>query len=451
MVMKSFFKCSIVCVVLFMGTTLWSSENPLANATPPAPQPACPFPSGTPIFGRPLGIDYLKIIPYGYVKWEMYFDSRQNVGTRENQLIFFPQPIIRDKFGQDINDRGHWHMTAIESRFGIVMIGPKWDCITTEGAIEGDFRGPTDATISCFRLRHAFGIVKWKTGSFLFGQYWHPLFVPVCYPHTVAFSIGAPMEPQARAPQLRITQRWDWLEFIGAVSSQRDFQSTGPNGLSTEYIRNAITPNVTVELRAYGENFICGAVFDYLRLVPRLVSDLNISVCEQIPSYTVEAYLAVKFAPCSARMKGFWAENGTEQLLISGYGIRSIDPVTHRQTYSNTAAVGGWLDFSYTFHCDRMELGVFVGGTKNLGSRHRLHLDPDTNQPVVFALAGVAQNIDYVVRISPRYFYAKDPVRFGIELEWTRASYGTLTPCAKVINGVPVNNYRLLTALYYVF
>lgn len=449
--MKYWYRISLWLTVFCMASLLKASENPLANATPPAPQPACPFPSGNPIFGRPLGIESLKIIPYGYVKWEMFFDSRQNIGTRENQLLYFPAPQELDRFGNDLNDPGQWHMTAIESRFGIVMLGPKWGCITTEGAIEGDFRGPIDSTISCLRLRHAFGLVKWEKGSFLFGQYWHPLFVPLCFPHTLAFSIGAPMEPQARAPQLRLSQRWEWLEFIGSLSSQRDYASAGPQGVTTDYIRNAISPDVTLELRAYWESGACGVVVDYLRLVPRLRSDLNVSVQEHISSCTVEGYAAFKFAPCSARLKAFWSQNGTEQLLISGYGIRCIDPLTQRQTYSNTAAVGGWLDFSYTFHCDRMELGAFIGGTKNLGSRHRLFVDPETEQPIVFALAGVAQNIDYVVRISPRYFYAKDPLRFGIELEWTRASYGQMDPCAKIINGVPVNNYRLSTAFYYLF
>ncbi len=449
--MKHSYHITAFLAVFFTISFLGASENPLANATPPAPQPACPFPSGNPIFGRPLAIESLKLIPYGYVKWEMFFNSRQVIGSRENQLIFFPARRQLDRFCNDINDPGQWHMTAIESRLGIVMIGPKWGGISTEGAIEGDFRGAIEANVSDFRLRHAFGLVKWEGGSFLFGQYWHPLFIPACYPHTVGFAIGAPMEPQARAPQLRITQRWGWLEFIGAVSSQRDFASTGPFGVSTVYIRNAISPNVTAELRAYWESGLCGVVVDYLRLVPRLVSDLNISVQEHIASWTAEGYAAFTFPPFSLRSKVFWSQNGTEQLLISGYGIRSIDPITHKQTYSNTAAVGGWLDFSYTFHCDRMELGAFVGGTKNLGSRHRLVLNPTTGEPTVFALVGVAQNIDYVVRISPRFLYAKDPIRFGIELEWTRASYGMMTPCATVVNGVPVNNYRLLTALYYVF
>ena len=45
----------------------------------------------------------------------------------------------------------------------------------------------------------------------------------------------------------------------------------------------------------------------------------------------------------------------------------------------------------------------------------------------------------------------RDPIRFGAEVGWTRASYGSPNACGKVINGVPVDNVRILFALYYVF
>ncbi|MBA3752530.1 hypothetical protein H0X06_07165, partial [Candidatus Dependentiae bacterium] len=135
--MRYIYVISLV-LILFLGAPLLiASENPLANITAPAPQPACPFPSGRPIFGRPLGVDYLRIIPYGYVKWEMFFDSRQVIGSRENQLLFFPAPPNIDIFGNDINSHGEWHMTSIESRFGIAVIGPDWGDIKTNAALEG--------------------------------------------------------------------------------------------------------------------------------------------------------------------------------------------------------------------------------------------------------------------------------------------------------------------------
>ena len=80
--------------------------------------------------------------------------------------------------------------------------------------------------------------------------------------------------------------------------------------------------------------------------------------------------------PGRLRMKGIWSQNGADQILISGYGVRTINPETDCRNYSNTEAVAGWIDFSYLLGCDNHELGFFVGGTKNLGSQHKIYIDP---------------------------------------------------------------------------
>lgn len=417
--------------------------------------PPCPPNSGLPIaYGRGVDFGFVKIRPYGYIKWEAYWDTRQPIGSREEQAFLYPRPPLIDIYGQDINAHGKWDMLAIESRIGIALEGPSWGEFATDGLIEGDFRGPSDTVTSTFRLRQAFGRILWakKTASILLGQWWHPLFILECYPHTVAFAIGAPMEAQARDPQVRYTQRWGAFELITAAASQTDFPSPGPVGSSPVYIRNAVIPNLHLQMRGYfGDNNLVGIAGDYKRLVPRIQSDLNIKVNEYIDSFIFEAFAAYVHPPWSFRTKVFWAQNGTDQQLISGYGVRTVNPITDERTYSNTAATGAWFDFSYLFYCDSMELGFFAGGTKNLGSKHALYIDPTTNLPIIYALTGNAQNLDYVTRFSPRYVFRKDPVRVGFEVEWTRASWGTPNRFGKVRNGVPVDNIRILLALFYMF
>ena len=116
--------------------------------------PECPEPSGRPIsYGRTLECAIVKVKPYGYVKWEIYFDTRQPLGTREENSLFFPARCLSDIYRQDINAHGKWHMTAFETRVGLELIGPEWEDVKTDGLVEGDFRGIVDATISDFRLR----------------------------------------------------------------------------------------------------------------------------------------------------------------------------------------------------------------------------------------------------------------------------------------------------------
>ncbi len=418
-------------------------------------QPSCPAPSGRPIS---YGADYYKagnvtIKPYGYIKGEVFWDTRQTIGSREQQAILFPSPFRPDIFGKDINSHGQWHCTAVETRLGIALQGPTWHSVTTDGRVEGDFRGPLETTNSTLRLRHAFGRVSWGSGSFLFGQWWHPLFILKCFPHTVAFAFGSPTEPQASDPQLRLTQRGSWFEAIFALASQRDFGSNGPNGVSTEYIRNSGTPNIHFQMRGYWDDDanVIGAAVDYKRLVPRIVTDKCVAENSPVGSIIFETYASFLRAPCSLRLKAFWAENANDQLLISGFGVRTRDPITDCQTYASTAAAGAWLDFTYTFGCDDKELGCFIGGTKNLGSRDQLFIDPETDSPIIFALSNDGQDIDYTFQLSPRFVYKKDPIRFGAELDWKRASFGCPDECGRVRNGIPRDVFRILFALYYIF
>ncbi len=418
-------------------------------------QPACPAPTGLPLSYGPTYYQAGNVIikPYGYVKAELFWDTRQTIGSREQQTMLFPAPRWYDEFGQDINSHGQWHTTAVESRVGLALTGPTWGRFSTEGRIEGDFRGPIETTNSAFRLRHAFWRLKWDSGSFLFGQWWHPLFILQCFPHTVAFAIGAPNEPQARDPQLRLTQRWNWFEAIFALASQRDFGSNGPNGVSSEYIRNSATPNIHFQTRAYWneDKSLVGAALDYKRLKPRLFTDKCFKEDSTVGSIIFEAFGAFRHAPWSLRTKVFWAENANDQFLISGFGVETRDPETDKRTYSSTTAAGAWLDVSYIFGCDDKEFGLFVGGTKNLGSRNLLYINPDTGLPIIYALTDVGPEIDYVAKFQPRFVYKKDPLRIGVELEFARASYGCPNECGRVPQGTPVNDVRILIAAFYIF
>ena len=41
---------------------------------------------------------------HGFVNPHYYADSRSVVGGREDMMLFYPKPILRDSLGNDIND-----------------------------------------------------------------------------------------------------------------------------------------------------------------------------------------------------------------------------------------------------------------------------------------------------------------------------------------------------------
>jgi hypothetical protein len=164
--------------------------------------------AGEPILYRRLRLGPVTISPYGYIKYELFYDSRQNIGSREVETHLFPLPILPDICGRDTNAHAKFQMSIIETRAGVKFKGPSWGSLKAIGLIEGDFRGVSELTLQTLRLRHAFGRIEWDTGSFLFGQYWHPMVAEECFPHTVSINRGVPIESRARNPQLRVTERW---------------------------------------------------------------------------------------------------------------------------------------------------------------------------------------------------------------------------------------------------
>ena len=417
----------------------------------------CLLNSARAILSRPLEHAQVALKPYGYIKLDAWYDTRQVHGTREDHLLLFPEPYRPDKFCRDINAVGQFNMSIIETRFGILFIGPRWGDLAFDANLETDFRGNDELTIAMLRIRDVYGRISWPTGSFLYGQYTHPLVIRDVRPYTVSYNRGVPMEPRARVPQVLIVERVGKWEYRAAASSQLRFKSPGPFGPSTEYLRNARLPNLTFGVRYYFEPInkteaSIGAVFDFKRLVPRLVSDKNIKVRESINSVIAQVYGLYIRPPMSIKAKILYAQNGAEQLLISGYTVETRDPLTDFRTYANTAAFATWVEGIYTFHCDKMELGLFLGYTKNLGARRPLFVDPCTGEPIVYTFQdNIARRLDYVFRIAPRWVWALDPLRVGIELEYTQAAFGKLNKFARPVNPKPVANMRFLAGLYYFF
>lgn len=399
----------------------------------------------------------IKIEKYGYIKLDTFFDTRQVFVFREGHFLLYPKRKLPDKNGKDINAHPEFGMTSIETRFGLNMSGLDFDCTKIFGNIEGDFRGTSNFTCATFRLRQAYlKLDNFDNRSILFGMYWYPLTPVECVPLTIAYSSGAPIDLQSLNPQIRFTKNINNFEINFAAASQIYYKSLGPNGDSTEYIRNGIVPDSTLVFKYYYNKHIFGVGGGLLRLVPRLVTDENIKTTEGINSFTAIAYAALNYDYSSLRTKIIFSQNGYDKSLISGYAVKTKDPETDIRTYSNVSCFSVWLDGDYKpYICDNKEViaGLFIGWSKNLGSRSKLYIDPKTNQPIVYSIAAIPDSgpVDNVFRVSPRIVYNHNNFSIGLELELTRASFGKFNDKAKVIDKTPANNLRILLAAYYYF
>ncbi len=389
----------------------------------------------------------------GFVKSDYFYDSREVTSIREGHFLLYPTPVSKDVNGSDLNEKGNFNFLSIQTRLKGAITGPDAFGAKTSGVIEADFFGNENTNfqdVNGFRLRHAFVKLNWANTEILAGQFWHPMFIPENFPGTISFNTGAPFQPFSRNPQLRLTQKFaPSVKLIATLFSQRDFQSTGPNGGSVEYIRNSGIPNANVQLQFNldsGKHQInIGA--DYKTLMPELSTSGTsgkYKTTNTLSSFSLFAGFKFKLAPVTLKLYAILAQNATDLTMLGGYAVSKVnDAVTGAKTFTNLNTQAFWLDAQT--NGKTLQYGVFVGYTKNKGS----------NDDVTTIYAR-GSNIDNVYRISPRVVFISGKLSIAIEAEYTVAAYGTANGDKKggvtdVSGDTTTKNFRPLLAFTYNF
>ncbi|MBE0662218.1 MAG: hypothetical protein IH597_07100 [Bacteroidales bacterium] len=374
----------------------------------------------------------------GFVKSDYWYDSRHVVAAREDLFLIFPTNKRLDVNGEDINARPTFNYSAITSRITGVITGPDAFGAKTSGVIEADFSGMSNADINGFRLRHAYGKLRWEKSELLFGQYWHPIFVAEVFPNVISLNTGAPFQPFIRNPQISYTQYFNKFNLNLAFISQRDNASEGPVGTSPLYMRNSLVPNLHLQLQHKGDQHVWGLAADYKVLQPRLETTKGFKTSESVGSYAFMAYYKYTNNMFLWSGKTIYGQNLTENLMLGGYAVRTVDTTTMIETYTPTNHLNIWSFISYG---KTVRLGVYGGFSKNMGTTHE-------NTGKYYARGS---DIDYAYRISPSLSFVSNSVQISTELEYTAVTYGTPDNKGNVNNTEEIGNLRLLIAFFYFF
>lgn len=400
----------------------------------------------------------------GFVKTDAFYDTRQTVSIREGHFLLYPDNVLPDANGTDINAKPSFNILSIQSRLKASITGPDAFDAKTSGVLEADFFGNENASFSDvngFRLRHAFVKLNWQSTELLVGQYWHPMFIAESFPGTVSFNTGAPFQPFSRNPQIRFSHSFGGLKLIGVVFSQRDFTSSGPEYsniagkyvsstiASSKFIRNAGIPNLHFQMqyKSDSSNFFAGAGVDYKTITPEIFTVSNSGMnryesTQTLGSLSGIGFLNLKFKPVTIKLEGVYAQNGNDMSMIGGYAVKEIlDTTTGRKEFTNLNTISLWADLQTTG--STVQFGLFGGFTNNVGSN-------DTLKGATYARGS---NIDYVYRISPRVILIAGKVNFALEVEHTFAMYGTANGDRKggVTNFKALTNTRGMLAVIYNF
>lgn len=374
---------------------------------------------------------------HGFVNPHYYADSRSVVGGREDMMLFYPKPIVRDAQGNDINDGWQANMLAITARLNVKITGPEMLGAKTSAFVEGDFTGATNATIDNLRLRHAYFTLDWGRHKLLAGQYWYAMVTHEIMPMTNPLNMGAPFHCYARQPQVRYTYSLDGLEAVAVAQWQLDNMSQGLlNGAptsSTLFARHSILPELNAQLRYRTSRLFIGAAAN-LKSIQPVVNTAGVASSQQLHrSWSYSILGSYRFEEgFTIKVQTLLNNSLYEGCSLGGYLMYqsvSGNMVDFRDWHFNTV----WLDIER--NRGHWRPGLFMG--------YAQHMD----EGPVLAIYGPATvfgrgyDLDYLWRIQPRLTYTTQKgLSFVGEAEYTYAGYDE-----------PVGNLRLSLSAVYAF
>jgi len=380
---------------------------------------------------------------YGFVRGDMYYNSRTNVEAVDGNFYLYPMDKKYDADGKDLNANPNSSFYTFTTRFGLDATGPNIGKAKTSAKIELDLGGFNLANY-LLRIRHAYVNLDWESGSsLLLGQTWHPLFGAVM-PEVLNLNTGSPYQPFNRSAQLRYQYKRNKITLTGSAVYQLMYLSTGPNGKSEEYQKNAVIPELFAGITYRDKEFVGGLGMEMLSLKPRLHSTVNDNVYkvdERITSFSFMAEAQYRIDKWFFAGKTLLSSNQTHNAMLGGYGVSSIDKRTGEQKYTASRHSTSWVNAVYG---TKWRGNAFIGYSKNLG----------TGDALVSAdkFYGTGVDIDQLltglVGISYNLPHWKAGVEYGVATAW----YGkTNLSNGKVNQTHGVTNHRILGLLVYHF
>jgi len=312
----------------------------------------------------------------GFIRSDLYYDTRQVVAFREGNFLMYPENVVKDAEGNDLNAKSSLNFLAITTRVRANVTAPDALGAKISGAIEGEFFGNTEGDINGLRLRHAFVKISWPKTELITGQYWHPMFIPEAAIIPISFNTGAPFQPITRYPQIRLSHDFARFRLMGMVYTQRDHTSYGPNYAdpskpfaSGVYLKNAAIPDLHLQLqyRAPANKVILGAGIDYKTVMPELYTTgqggKKYQTNKTLSSWSYFAFAKAVLKPITIRAGAYMAENAADMVFIGGYACSEItDTVTNAHEWTNLSTSSAWLDISN--NNPKYKVGLFMDSPK---------------------------------------------------------------------------------------
>ena len=240
------------------------------------------------------------------------------------------------------------------------------------------------------------------------------------------------------------------------------YASFGPGSTSAvnTYIKNAIVPDIFIGLENKTKHWTLGIGGDLKTLKPEPLNKTTIT------SLSAGAYAQYVNGKLQLKGKTTYGENLSDQLMLGGYGVsKYATDMTTVLSYTNYKNMSSWINAVYG---TKLQVGLLLGMSNNLGTTEDLALnsknrfvsygygfynssDLNPNIKTTDVDYNNQQILDRLYRVAPQVSYNISNFRFGLEYDYTKASYGTIQRDGSAKNTYSVSNNRILASVMYIF
>lgn len=396
--------------------------------------------------------------PYGFIRNYFTYDSRESISGTGDMYNYQPkdeswnqtpeQAEASHIAREDLNAVSTFRFLSLTTRIGLNIMDYQWRGMGINGTIEADFYAGLSGTnhkvsgTAQLRLRQAFVKLSWDSlpmGKDLarvdlsIGQTWHPMAADLC--DVIALNSGAPFGPFNRSPQVKMDARLGRLFTLTAAGLwQMQYQSTGPNGQSAEYMTYSKTPEAYLGLSVHDKGWTARVGADVLSICPRQKGQrtgtggvtVNVTVKDRITTVSPFAYVQYKKGDFSFKVKTIFAEAGEHMNMEGGYGVTKVNKQDGSWEYTPLRTSATWVSIVYggKLSNDTKLQGILFGGNvQNLGTKDRL-VDADKDGKVdLYTLR--PNNMNRMYRLSPTILWTIGKFQLGCEYEVTSVQYGS--------------------------
>lgn len=346
----------------------------------------------------------------GIVWYQYFYDTYQNVETRDGALLLYPKP--KDAVG--INETGKMGSSAFFSRLRVKFSGAEAFGAKASGMLEGDFFATSQTMVGHFRLRHAFVKLDWDRSSVLFGQYWHTMVDTDVIPAADLIA-NVPYFPLHRSPQINFKYKFtNELSFDVAALVHSYHRSTGPELMQ----RNSGLPEFAGKLKYKKDNIVFGVNGGVKTVKPRIATERGQKAEETISTPYFGAFTSVNTDPVTFKAQIIYGQDLTHFVMIGGIGAKGDTTGVDDFEYSALKTLSTWADLHT--NGEKVQVGLFFGYSRMMGA---------TGEYMSLEINGAAlnrsDNLSSTMRIAPRIDFFSTRMKIGIEYSYTNAIYGS--------------------------